>query len=75
MLTLDEVQGIATDHAVIYRGTEEEPDEDGTPVSLTMQIGDDLDELILTWVSGPHRTKTEVWVPLERLAKIIKAAE
>ena len=70
MITADIKSGIAIDYARIYKGTESEPDEDGTEVVLTMSIGEDSD-IILGWASGTGRSKTQMFIPLERLKKII----
>ena len=74
MITTDTDAGIAVDYARVYKGTEDEPDEDGTQVVVTMTIGDDND-FVLDWTDGPYRAKTQVFIPLERLKKLIKAAD
>ncbi len=73
IITLDTNVGVAQDVAVIYVGTEEEPDENGTEVVVTMNIADDGEELVLGYVSGAHRAKTEMFIPLDRLKRLIES--
>ena len=74
MITVDTKSGLAVDYARIYKGTADEPDEDGTEVVVTMMIGDDGDELIIEYESGPSRAKTQMFIPLDRLKKIVAEA-
>lgn len=71
MLTLDTTNGLAVDYARIYKGTESEPDEDGIEVVLTMMLSDE-DELVLAYTEGSHRVTTRIFIPLDRLKKLIK---
>lgn len=72
MLTLDTNSGMPRDIATIYKSTEEESD-DGTDVVITMTIGDDED-FILEYTEGPHRARTQIFIPFSRLEKLIKEA-
>jgi hypothetical protein len=71
MIVVDKSAGIAIDFARIYVGTESEPDEDGKEVVVTMNIGDDLNDVIFEYESGPYRAKTRMFIPLDRLKQIL----
>jgi len=63
--------GIAVDHAMLYKGTKGEADDDGTKIVLSMTIGDEND-FVLEWESGPNRAYYQLFIPIERLKKIIE---
>jgi hypothetical protein len=67
MLIVDD--NLAIDFARLYKGTVDEPDEDGTEIVVTMSI-DEEDTLLIEWTN--HPSKTQLYIPLDRLKKILK---
>jgi hypothetical protein len=68
MITVDTESGLAIDFARLYKGTVEEPDEEGTEIVVTMTVEEDT--LVIEWTN--HPTQTQLYIPLDRLKKIIK---
>ena len=65
MITVDKKQGIAVDHAEVWL----DDDEVGIDVVVTMQLEDD-NVLSLRYESEPD-DKTNIYIPLERLRKLL----
>jgi hypothetical protein len=67
MLIVDEE--LAIDFARLYKGTVDDPDEDGTEIVVTMSV-DDENTLVIGWKNHPGMT--QLYIPLDRLKKILK---
>jgi hypothetical protein len=75
MITLDVAQGVAREVCELWKGTKSEPAEDSTPIVVDMQIGDDMDYLMLSWTEGPNRAEVSLQLPLERLKALLDEVE
>jgi hypothetical protein len=71
MITLDVKQGVAREVCELWKGTKSEPAEDSIPIVVDMTIGDDLDDIMLSWAEGPNRAEISLQIPLERLKALL----
>ena len=72
MLIVDEESKLAIDFARLYTGTADESDDDSVEIVVTMSVDDEGDDetLLIEWSN--HPTKTQLFIPMERLKKILK---
>ena len=71
MITLDVKQGVAREVCELWKGTKSEPAEDSIPIVVDMTIGDDIDDIMLSWAEGPNRAEISLQIPLERLKALL----
>jgi hypothetical protein len=71
MITVDKKQGIAQDVAELWRGTKNEPAEEGIPVVVGMSIDEDIETISFSWTEGPHRADNSLVVPVGRLKELL----
>ena len=74
MLIVDKKNQLAIDFARLYKGSIEEPDEDGTEIVVTVSVDDEDDDktLLIEWANRPY--KTQLYIPLDRIKKLFTEA-